>query len=191
MKKHITAFLIALFLIFVGSAAHAALVTENFTGTIASADDGNPFGVTTTDTFTWSATYDLDYLSEYGQINIGENSDMQFSVTVGSQTFSEEEDIMYTWGGGPLLLFDTDSDNIIGISFIVIEDYAFRSIGEAFYIYAGSAGNQELGLGIGDDANLLVTGTFDFTPVPVPAAIWLLGSGLAGLAGLRRRAQKA
>lgn len=23
-------------------------------------------------------------------------------------------------------------------------------------------------------------------PVPVPAAIWLLGSGLAGLAGLRR-----
>jgi hypothetical protein len=32
--------------------------------------------------------------------------------------------------------------------------------------------------------NVETTGT---APVPVPAAVWLLGSGLAGLAGLRRR----
>lgn len=29
--------------------------------------------------------------------------------------------------------------------------------------------------------------TFDTAPVPIPAAVWLLGSGLVGLIGLRRR----
>ena len=37
----------------------------------------------------------------------------------------------------------------------------------------------------GYDINFRVTGS----PVPVPAAVWLLGSGLLGLAGLRRRSR--
>ena len=31
---------------------------------------------------------------------------------------------------------------------------------------------------------------FDVTPVPVPAAVWLFGSGLVGLVGFARRKQK-
>lgn len=31
---------------------------------------------------------------------------------------------------------------------------------------------------------------FNFTPVPLPAAVWLLGSGLLGLAGVARRRRK-
>lgn len=31
---------------------------------------------------------------------------------------------------------------------------------------------------------------YDSAPVPVPAAVWLLGSGLVGLLGVRRRTQK-
>ena len=30
----------------------------------------------------------------------------------------------------------------------------------------------------------------DFEPVPIPGAVWLLGSGLAGLVGLGRKAKK-
>jgi len=31
----------------------------------------------------------------------------------------------------------------------------------------------------------------DFTPVPVPAAVWLFGSGLVGLVGMARRKKTA
>ena len=35
----------------------------------------------------------------------------------------------------------------------------------------------------GDDINIII----DFRAVPIPAAVWLLGSGLLGLWGIRRR----
>jgi len=39
-----------------------------------------------------------------------------------------------------------------------------------------------------NDPGLMVSGTFsDLAAVPVPAAVWLLGSGIVGLAGLRRK----
>jgi hypothetical protein len=39
----------------------------------------------------------------------------------------------------------------------------------------------------GDSYNLGVRIWVDFTPVPIPAAVWLLGGGLIGLFGLKRR----
>jgi len=36
------------------------------------------------------------------------------------------------------------------------------------------------------DITANVTATYDYTPVPIPGALWLLGSGLMGCAGLRR-----
>ena len=37
------------------------------------------------------------------------------------------------------------------------------------------------------DEGALISWQLDLTPVPIPGAIWLLGSGLAGLVGLRRK----
>jgi hypothetical protein len=34
-----------------------------------------------------------------------------------------------------------------------------------------------------------ITAVYDFTPVPIPGAVWLLASGLVGLVGLRKRFQ--
>ncbi|TKB92070.1 MAG: VPLPA-CTERM sorting domain-containing protein, partial [Nitrospira sp.] len=36
-----------------------------------------------------------------------------------------------------------------------------------------------------------IGGTLTITPVPLPAAVWLFGSGLAGLLGVMRRRQSA
>jgi hypothetical protein len=37
------------------------------------------------------------------------------------------------------------------------------------------------------DSSVGISGFVSQTPVPVPAAIWLFGSGLIGLAGIARR----
>lgn len=48
----------------------------------------------------------------------------------------------------------------------------------------------DLGDGLGDaiDVDSLGTAGVDVNPVPVPAAVWMLGSGLVGLMGIRRKA---
>ncbi len=185
MKKYITTVFITLFLVFFAGAAHAALVTESFTGEITFADSSNPFGVTAGDAITWEATYDLAYLDTmFSTLNIGESTDMNLSVTLGSRTFVETEDMFYGPGifGSPLLTFDTEN-NINGIS-ILVDDmanlYRFKNTSDytGFNIYAIDGFN---------DGTLLVSGNFNFEPVPVPAAAWLLGSGLLGMLGLRRR----
>jgi hypothetical protein len=33
-------------------------------------------------------------------------------------------------------------------------------------------------------------GIAEYTPVPIPGAVWLFGAGLMGLVGIRRRFQK-
>lgn len=38
-----------------------------------------------------------------------------------------------------------------------------------------------------DSKSYLITSNFKFNPVPIPGAVWLLGSGLLGLMGLRRK----
>jgi hypothetical protein len=53
------------------------------------------------------------------------------------------------------------------------------------FAFAGT--NHEYGTAGAPDVGLQVTAT----TVPLPAAVWLLGSGLAGLAGLRRRSSRS
>jgi hypothetical protein len=188
MKKKISTVLITLFLIFAATAAHADLITQEFTGTITFSDESNPFGVDADDIFTWEATYDPAYMSSTNTITIGESADMHLSVTIGSRTFVETEDVFYGPGnfGAPILTFDAeDEDKINGVSLLVddvVNGYRFRSngVGSAFDIY--SIGSD----GFSDDVHL-ASGTFGFSPVPVPGAVWLLGGGLLGLVGLRRR----
>jgi hypothetical protein len=184
MKKQLSAVLITLLLVFAATGAHAALVTEAFTGTITFAEGSNPYGVAVDDTFTWTATYDLDYQNALGNVVIGDDPDMKLSVTIGSRTFIETEDVFYGSGnfGAPILTFD-DQDSVDGVSFLVddfVNNYRLSSIDADFTIYSIGAD------GFSSDVHL-VSGTLDFNPVPVPGAVWLLGGGLIGLVGLRRR----
>jgi hypothetical protein len=65
-------------------------------------------------------------------------------------------------------------------------------LGTAFNLYGVTATDTNLALSVLGTATLTANGvTFaaasSGTPVPLPAAIWLLGSGLLGLAGVGRR----
>lgn len=188
MKKHIVAILMTLLVIPLSNVAYAGLITENFSGTITYGDGSNPFGVAVDDLFSWKTTYDLAYQNSLGNIVIGDDSNMKLSVTIGSRTFVETEDVFYGPGtfGAPILTFD-DQDQIDGVSFLVDDytnGYRFRSLGDGsgFDIYSIGAD------GFSDDIHL-VSGTFSFdaAPVPIPGALWLMGSGMVGLLGCRSR----
>jgi len=94
--------------------------------------------------------------------------------TVGSQGFNISDD---TQGGGfPQINFQ---DGVfVGINF----DAVFQSFG--FFRSSAALGTFD-----GFDDNFgSISGTWDATTyVPVPAALWLFGSGLIGLAGFARR----
>ena len=76
-----------------------------------------------------------------------------------------------------------DGVNMIDINTLVdLTGTGFISLDEAYDI---NASGQIVGVGTRSDGS---AGAFMLTAVPVPAAIWLFGSALAGLAWLRRKA---
>ncbi len=90
-------------------------------------------------------------------------------------------------------------------------DFAGLSSYEAMLLYAGSAGGTGFDLddiydlygvelewiqyikveGVSGLSGGEIDAFADVAPVPVPAAVWLLGSGLLGLVGIRRRTNHA
>jgi hypothetical protein len=56
--------------------------------------------------------------------------------------------------------------------------------------YGTSAVNQLVFPGLSTQPTYLFGANIDVTPVPIPAAVWLLGSGLVGLVGVRRNMKR-
>lgn len=80
-------------------------------------------------------------------------------------------------------------------------DFAGKSVADVIDLYAGSAGGTGYDLAesgfewiryikvesLSGTKLAEIDGFADVAPVPIPGAVWLLGSGLAGLIGIRRR----
>jgi hypothetical protein len=160
----------------VGS-AQAALVNFTLTGEVIYADAGNGFSLNSGDTVSVIGTFDDSVLTGgTGTVDFSAVPGNSFTVTAGSFTFTEADDI--TGGSYPNL--ELNAGAFVEFNFLA-------NIGGFGFF------DSQLGYFDGDDDNFgTMSGVwtdFTMTPVvvPVPAAVWLFGTGLLGLVGIARR----
>lgn len=183
LKTTIRLFAVSILLISFSS-VQAALVNFTLTGEVTFDDTltgtsifGLPVGglVTATGSFD-DSLIGGDIISGSGAINVSAITDL--SITVGTETFTN---------------FDDDGSGLLTI----VNGTAIDGIGSAGFVYAGSnphlftsdAGTDTF---IGTEASQATQifgewTNYEMTVVPVPAAVWLFGSGLLGLVGVARR----
>ena len=152
-------------------------VTIPYGGSVSTSptDPGNPLNI---DGIIWrydpSLNYDgssdllpfeVDFLSGSGVV-------LSF-VNSGAVTPADITNGLYVnyWNGN----YDTDP-SVLSAS-LSIDDFADPTTGLIPFSLTGNNKGENIG----------VTGTINFTPIPIPGAIWLLGSGMIGLAGLRKK----
>ena len=169
----------SLIVLFLGTNVHAAMVTGSLTGNVSFADAGNIFGLSAGSTIQLDVLYDDGLLTGSGGETVFFNlpgNTMDF--TVGTQSFTEAMD---TAGGlGPtLFFFDGELSEIK-------YDTKFGTLGIFFSSIDFFEGNDDAGNAMGGNWDLM---SYTVSPVvvPVPAAIWLFGSGLLALSGISRK----
>lgn len=165
------------------SSAQAVLVNFELTGNVDFwADAGNEFGLVLGDTITATGTFDDSVLAGgFGTVDFSSGSGNTLTITAGSMVFTESDDDNFLFGF-PTMVIDPNP-LFSEMNFSTTSGYLFF---DSFFDVFDAE----------DNYGNMVNGTWDFnslsiTPVPVPAALWLLGSGLIGLAGFAGKRETA
>ena len=173
--------LIANFLIaqaaFISFNANSAIVTYNLTGTVVT--PGDFFGEAGTGSF----SYDDDLLTGSGLEAIDAFSSLSVDLTIFGQTFTESDDI----SGSASLTFNNGEP--IQLDYLISE---LPDPPDNNTVAIDEPGVITIDIFEPYPSNLRpVTGGFEVDvkveAVPVPAAVWLFGSGILGLIGIARR----
>lgn len=190
MKNLASAALIGL--LFWGSTANAALIDFELLGTVELADPDNIFELAEYDEVIVYGTFDHDSLTGIGEetVEFGDGSGNTMELLLGAVILYETDDIDYQYGYFPTLNFyDGEFEGLDYIAYIE-DDYGNENFFES-YIDDYDAPLFEGGY-IDEYGDFYgISGYWDYydeyPAVPVPAAVWLFGSGLLGLAGVARR----
>ncbi len=171
----------ALIVLFGMNNANAALATFSLTGNVESAEAGGIYNLAIGDTITATGSFDDSLLAGgFGGIT-------NLLITAGDLTFNNS---MEVFGGGEI------SFNPDGTLFALTYEANEGQLGSSadfdsfFTIFTGLTTSPNKVQG--SYATYTISGQWDVasfavTTVPVPAAAWLLGSGLIALVGCARR----
>ena len=155
--------------------AHAQMVNFTLTGTVNNTMqntwyyDKNVFGLSIGDTITATASFDDRLINAGGTSLIDFDAPgIEMIINVGNTTFTDDDDFS---AGAWLYFYDGLFDGLSFNSDVWDKDFDSSNFCCDFN---------------GDDFDGTWTSA-SVSAVPVPAAIWLFGSGLLGLAGMARR----
>jgi hypothetical protein len=185
LQKIIFTCFLALSVLIGVSSAQAALVNYSITGEVSIGDEvfPNVFGLTGNsglpggDTITATGVFDNNVLiNGTGTVVFGFNSGNSMTITVGTATFFASNDASFADGEFPS----------ITLSEYIVTDFSFL----AEWGTNGAPANFS-SFGTSFDDGVSMVGSWQTTPIPVPAALWLFGAGLMGLVGVARRGHKA
>ncbi len=158
----------------------AQAATYNFTidGLVYDGDELNPnaYGLTAGETITATGTFTANLGtigSETGTVSFATGSGNTMSIDLNGTFLFASSDDGYGTGLGPSLTFSSGS--LMDFDFQKTSSPAFNSS----FVYFDDYGSL---FGEWTNASLTV--------VPVPAAVWLFGSGLLGLIGIARRKKR-
>jgi len=183
IQKRVLVLATAVGLLFGMQLANATLVNYIITGDVLDGNGGsNAFGLVAGDTITATGTFDdSPLMSGTGTIDFSSSSSNSMTINAGSQTLFASNDVDYLTGGGPTISL---------VAFGLTEVDYFATVGTNgatvdFSSFLGATNSFD------DIDNFSLFGdwrtTIEITAVPVPAAVWLFGSGLLGLAGFARK----
>lgn len=157
-----------IFFILLTNSAHSSLVNFNATGTVLT---GPGFGLNSGESFSAIGVFD-----DLGGITgSGLEEFVLTSITINLN--GTQFDFSMDTTGSPEISFNNNVFN--GFNYTA----SSGSLG-------APASLSSTGLNVTEPGNVLFFGQWSsvvLTPVPVPAAIWLFGSGVLGLAGVSRR----
>lgn len=166
-------------------------------------EDSTAFGGTAVDNiFTGSFTVDSMELGasvdDFGDTTIIDPTQLAYSFDIGDHNYAYTYDSTRDYIADPdfglgSTIFEVDGDSS-GSNFVVTEIVSF--------IFEQSGDAEAFGLNINtilgtwsafdNSTGFSISGTVDMemADVPIPAAVWLFGSGVLGLAGFRKRQRK-
>ena len=159
-QKSVSTLSLAIVMLFSMSFANAALVAYDIEGTVMIGDEffPNAFGLTAGETILATGTFDDSILGA------GTNT-ASFTGTI------DVNGTFYTSADASVSTLTFTDGSLVDFNFVAL-DSSFNSNFLEFDDFSDMAGQW---------------GAVTISPVPVPAAVWLFGSGLLGLAGIARR----